>query len=147
MTILKILIYPNNKLRTKTKPVLIFNKNLKKDIKHMYDTMYYHNAIGLAAIQININKSIITIDISNNKKKKLTLINPNILYKSEYILSQEQCLSLPNYCLQIKRYNSIILSSYNKKGKKFYLHAKGLLAICIQHEIDHLNGLLIIDYI
>ncbi len=147
MSISKILVHPNKTLRHKTKPVLLFDQKLNKCIKHMFNTMYYYKAIGLAAIQININQSIITIDISNNKTHQLTLINPNILHQSGHIISKEQCLSLPNYSIKIKRYNSIILSTYNKTGRKMYLHAQGLLSICIQHEIDHLNGLLIIDYI
>ncbi len=146
MSILKILIYPNKNLRKKTKPVKNFNSNLKKNIKNMFETMYFYKGIGLAATQVNIKKSIIVIDLSINKNKKLILINPKIKEKNGITNIQESCLSIPNLQLKINRSKFIILETFNIKGKKIIIKAKGLLSICIQHEIDHLNGKLFIDY-
>ncbi len=146
MSILKILHYPNNKLRKKTKKVKKFNEKLKLIIKNMFNTMYYNKGIGLASTQVNINKSIIVINLTPIINKKLILINPILIKHKNYIKTKESCLSIPNYTISIKRYKEIIVKSHNQKGKIFYLKANKLLSICIQHEIDHLNGKLIIDY-
>ncbi len=147
MSILKVLIYPNKNLRKKAKLVKNFNKKLKINIFNMFETMYHYNGIGLASTQVNINKSIIVIDLNNkNKKKKLILINPKIIKKKGKIKSKEGCLSIPNYFLSIKRYKYINVEYLNINGKKNKLFSKNLLSICIQHEIDHINGKLFIDY-
>ncbi len=147
MSILKILIYPHKNLRKKTKSVKNFDFNLKKNIKNMFETMNYNKGIGLAAIQVNIHKSIIVIDKSINRNKKLILINPKIIKKKGTLKLTESCLSIPNFHLKINRFKYIIIETLNTKGKKLFLNAQGLLSICIQHEIDHLNGKLFIDYI
>ncbi len=144
MSILKIIKYPNNILRKKTKKVKIFDNNIKNIIYNMFDTIKYYKGIGLASNQVNIKKSIITININYIK---IILINPKIIYKKNKIKTKEGCLSIPNKIFKTKRYNKIILSSYNLKGKKITYKYKGLISICIQHEIDHLNGKLIIDYL
>ncbi len=144
--IIKIVTYPNKKLRKKSKKVKIFDNKLKKIISNMFKTMYHFNGIGLAAIQININKSIITID-TKKKKSKLILINPKIIKYKGYIETQEGCLSIPNFFYNIKRYNYIYIKAKNIEGKKIKIKTKGLLSVCIQHEIDHTKGKLFIDYI
>ncbi len=143
MSILKLIFHPNKILRKKTNKVKIFNYKLKKNINDMFDTMYYYNGIGLASNQVNINKSIIVINL--NKKKKTILINPKIIKKKFKIKTNETCLSLPNKIFITKRYNEIHIKTYNLYGKKLKLKFKNLMSICIQHEIDHLNGKLIID--
>ncbi len=144
MSISKIIIYPNKKLRKKSEKIKIFDYKLKNIIKNMFDTMYHFNGIGLAAIQININKSIIIVDF---KKKKKILINPKIIKKSGSIITQEGCLSIPNFFYYIKRHNKIYVKAKNIKGKIIKFKSKGLLSVCIQHEIDHTKGKLFIDYI
>ncbi len=147
MSILKILIYPNKKLRQKTKKVIKFDKNLKNIVSNMFETMYFYKGIGLAAIQTNINKSIIVINITKKKNEGLLLINPQIIQKEGTIETQEGCLSIPNFFYYIKRFNFLYLIARNINGKKITLKTKGLLSVCIQHEIDHIKGKLFIDYI
>ncbi len=147
MSIFKILTYPNKILRKKSKKIKLYNKKLKKNIKNMFNTMYKYNGIGLSAIQVNIKKSIIIIDILKKKNSKLILINPKIIIKKKKIISKEGCLSIPNKYIKIKRYKYLYIKAYTLKGKKIFFHTKNLLSICIQHEIDHINGKLIIDYI
>ncbi len=147
MSILKIITYPNKILRKKSKKVTIFDNELKKNISDMFDTMYNSNGIGLAAIQVNINKSIIIIDILKKKSSKLILINPKIIKKKNNIFSKESCLSIKNFSSYIKRYKKITIKAYNINGKKIKFKCKNILSICIQHEIDHTKGILFIDHI
>ncbi len=148
MSILKILKYPNEILRKKSKSIKIYNNSeLKKNIKNMFDTMYHNNGIGLSGIQVNIKKKIIVIDILKKKNSKLIFINPKIIKKKKIIKIQEGCLSIPNKYIYTKRYKYIYIEFYNIKGKKITIFLKNLLSICIQHEIDHTKGKLIIDYL
>ncbi len=140
MSILKIITYPNKILNKKTQKIKKFNKKLIKYIKNMFDTMNYYNGIGLASNQVNINKSLIVINLNKNK---LILINPKIIKKKKIIETRESCLSIPNKIYTKKRYNLIKIITNNIQGKKFKLQFKGLISICIQHEIDHLKGKLI----
>ncbi len=146
MSNFRIITYPNPKLRQKSKKVKKFNNKLKNIIKYMFKTMYYFNGIGLAAIQININKSIIIID-TKKKKQKIVLINPKIIKKTGSIETQEGCLSIPNFFYFIKRYNKLHIQAKNIHGNTITLKSKGLLSVCIQHEIDHTKGILFVDYI
>ncbi len=143
MSILKLIIHPNKILRKKTKKIKYFNNKINIYIKNMFDTMNYYNGIGLASNQVNINKSLIVIKIN---KKKLILINPKIIKKKQKINYKESCLSIPNKIYITKRYNIIKIKTNDKKGKLLKLNFKGLLSICVQHEIDHLRGKLIIDF-
>ncbi|MFI4847316.1 MAG: peptide deformylase [Candidatus Makana argininalis] len=146
MTILKILHYPDIRLRKIANVVNIVNDNIRNIIDNMLKTMYHFNGIGLAATQVNINKRIIVIDIIKTNKTKLILINPEIIKTKGIINSHEKCLSIPNVSGVIKRYKKIKLRAKNYQGKYFELYACNLLSICIQHEIDHLIGKLFIDY-
>ncbi|BBA84666.1 peptide deformylase [endosymbiont of Euscepes postfasciatus] len=146
MSILSILIYPDENLRKKAE--LVSDKENLNEInifvKNMFDTMYYYNGIGLSATQVNIHKQIITIDIDNNK---IVLINPIIKNKKGYVSFCEGCLSIPNFFLNIIRYKNIEIEYLDIDLKKKKLKASNILSSCIQHEIDHLYGILIIDHL
>ncbi len=146
----KILIEPDPILRKKCEPLEKVDDNIKKLMKDMLATMYEAPGIGLAAIQIGILKRLVVIDVSKDKEKKnpLFLINPIILKKSkETSIYEEGCLSLPGQFAEIERPAECLLSYIDLNGKKKELKANGLLATCIQHEVDHLDGILFIDYL
>lgn len=146
MSILKILKYPDPRLKIIAKSINKFNNSIKKIIKNMKDTMYNSSGIGLAATQVNIHKKIIIIDIFKKKKKLLIFINPNIIWKSKKkIFNKEGCLSFPGIYKKILRFNKIKIKFQNIKGKNFKFKINGILSFCIQHEIDHLNGKLFIN--
>ncbi|WP_343183467.1 peptide deformylase [Buchnera aphidicola] len=148
MSILKIIQYPNKILRKISKPVKKFNKNIKEITEKMFETMYKKNGMGLAAIQINIKQQIIVIDKLYPLKKSIVLINPKIIKKSGKIYIKEGCLSIPKYeYVTNSRYKEIVVEAYNLVGKKFIIQANSILSVCIQHEIDHLKGILFIDYL
>ena len=146
----KILIEPDPILRKKCEPLEKVDSDVRKLMKDMLETMYDAPGIGLAAVQIGILKRLIVIDISKDEKKKnpLFLINPVILKSSKKTSTYEEgCLSLPGQFAEIERPAECHLNYIDYNGKKKKLKADGLLATCIQHEIDHLNGVLFIDYL
>ncbi|MCV2518590.1 MAG: peptide deformylase [Candidatus Lightella neohaematopini] len=145
MSILKILYYPDRKLKQKANLVSDIDHDINKIISDMLETMYFAKGIGLAATQVNINKCIIVIDISKKHNQQLILINPKIIKRIGKIVMEEGCLSIPNISAPVIRSEKIILQSLDCYGKLFELQAESLLSVCIQHEIDHLNGLLFID--
>ena len=150
MTVLKIITIPDSRLKNKSLDVCKYDKELKQKIKDLYDTLYNsENGIGLAAPQVGIFERIVVIDLKeDNKPKPLTLINPKILNKSkEKFINQEGCLSIPGYYADVERSMEIKYQWFNESGKKQTSIAQGLLSICIQHEVDHLNGVLFIDYL
>ena len=147
MTILEILYYPNNLLRQKGVNIEIFDESLEIIIKNMLETMYSAKGIGLAAIQVNIIKNIIVIDISEKRNEPVVLINPVITRKEEKIEFEEGCLSVPGFYEKVNRFNVIEYEAKDLQGKKYNAKAEGLFAVCIQHEIDHLNGRLFVDYL
>ena len=150
MAIKKILIEPDPLLRKKSEPLESVNEETRKLMDDMLETMYKAPGIGLAAIQIGILKKIIVIDVSKDKDKKkpLFLINPEIVFKSDKTsIYEEGCLSLPGQFAEIERPAECQLKYIDYDGKQNELKADGLLATCIQHEIDHLNGILFIDYL
>ena len=150
MTLLKIITIPDSRLKTKSNKIHNFDSELKRDIKNMYETLYEsENGIGLAAPQVGLLKRLIVIDLKeDNKSNPLTLINPKILNKSdEKFINQEGCLSIPGYYADIERSQKIEYQYYDEKGTRRKTTAEGLLSICIQHEIDHLDGILFIDYL
>ncbi|WP_343182453.1 peptide deformylase [Buchnera aphidicola] len=146
MTLLKILKYPNKKLTRNTKKVKQINKKIHKIIHNMFETMYHHNGIGLAAPQVDIHLKIIVIDIMQQPSQPIALLNPKIIYRYENITTEEECLSLPGIKKKITRFNKIKINALNYYGKPIVITAENLLSICIQHEMDHLNGKLLIDY-
>ena len=150
MTTRKILIEPDPILRKKCLPLETVNDDTRKLMKDMLETMYKAPGIGLAAIQIGILKRVVVIDISKEEKKKspLFLVNPEITYRSEKTsVYEEGCLSLPGQYAEIERPAECRLKYIDYDGKPKDLKAEGLLATCIQHEVDHLNGILFIDYL
>ena len=150
MTIKNILIEPDSILRKKCEAVGSVNSEVQKLMDDMLETMYSAPGIGLAAIQVGILKRIVVIDISKEKEKKnpLFLINPEIISKSENSsVYEEGCLSLPGQFAEIERPAECHVSYVDYDGKNQELKASGLLATCVQHEIDHLNGVLFIDYL
>lgn len=147
MALLEILRYPDKRLRTKAAPVETVNNDTRNIVDNMLETMYDAPGIGLAATQVDIHQQIIVIDISEDKDDPLCLINPNILHKEGTEESEEGCLSVPEYYASIKRAEAIKVSALDREGKEFELEVDGLLAVCIQHELDHLNGKVFVDYL
>ena len=150
MTVRKILIEPNKLLRQVSKPVEKVGNQERKLMDDMLETMYEAPGIGLAAIQIGEPKRIIVMDISRdeNKKEPLYLVNPVIKNKNlEKAIYEEGCLSVPDQFAEIERPNTCDIEYLDYEGKKQILKAEGLLAVCIQHEMDHLEGVLFIDYL
>ena len=145
--ILPILEYPDKRLRTVAKPVKKINDAVNKLIKDMFDTMYNAPGIGLAATQVNSHQRIIVIDVSENQNDPISLINPEIIDKSGEIESEEGCLSVPSYYENVKRANNIKVKSIDQNGDTVQTNVSGMLAICIQHEIDHLDGILFVDHL
>ena len=150
MAIKKILIEPNKLLRQISQPVNKVNKEIQSVMDDMLETMYSANGIGLAAIQIGIPKNLIVIDLLTKEKKKdpIYFINPKIVKQSSKMSKYDEgCLSLPSLFAEIQRPSECDVEYLDYEGKKKILKATGLLATCIQHEIDHLKGILFIDYL
>jgi len=150
MAIKTIITEPNKILRQKSKPVKTVSDDEKKIMDDMLDTMYHAKGIGLAAIQIGVPKRIIVVDISKNEEKKnpMYFVNPIIKNKnSEYSTYEEGCLSVPNYFAEVNRPKECEVEYLDYNGHKKFLKARGLLSTCIQHEMDHLEGILFIDYL
>ena len=145
--ILDILKYPNKKLRTVAKEVEAVSGDIKQLVKDMFETMYAAPGIGLAATQVNFHQRIIVIDVSDDCDQPLCLINPEIIEKSGEIEYEEGCLSVPNYYENVKRANEIKVRALNEKGVSFEIEANEMLAVCIQHEMDHLMGILFVDHL
>ena len=147
MTILNILKYPDERLYKVAREVKVVNKEIKTLISNMAETMYEAPGIGLAATQVDFHQRIIIIDISEDKNNLLVLINPILLESKGEEINQEGCLSVPEVFEKVKRADWIKISAIDINGKKFELEADGLLAVCIQHEMDHLEGKVFVDYL
>ena len=150
MSVKKIIIEPDPILRKKSQPLEYVNKEIQKFLKDMLSIMYAAPGIGLAAVQVGVLKRLIVIDLSKDGEKKnpLFLINPEITYKSnETSIYEEGCLSLPGHFAEVERPAECHLNYIDYNGNKKNLKANGLLATCVQHEVDHLDGILFIDYL
>lgn len=147
MSVLTILEFPDPRLRTKAKPVEQFDAKLATLIDNMFETMYQSQGIGLAATQVNVHKRLMVVDVSEQQNDPMVFINPEITPLEEEIESQEGCLSVPGFNDSVMRPAEIKVNAFDKTGQPFELQASGLLAICIQHENDHLNGKLFVDYL
>ena len=145
--ILNILKYPDKRLRTIAKPVVRVDETIKQQVKDMFETMYEATGIGLAATQVNFHQRIIVIDISDQYNEPICLINPEIIEESGEIQCEEGCLSVPDYYEIVVRANDIKVKALNQNGESFELEASEMLSVCIQHEIDHLNGILFVDHL
>ena len=147
MTTLNILKYPDPRLRTVAKPVIEVTDDTRRLIDDMFETMYAAPGIGLAATQIDVHQRIIVIDISAEKNEPLVLINPDITEKNGVEVCEEGCLSVPGIYEKVERAESIKLRALDRNGETFEMNTDGLLAVCIQHEIDHLLGKVFVDYL
>ena len=147
MAILNILVYPDPRLRTVAKPVKNVDKSTKKLVSDMLETMYEADGIGLAATQVDVHQQVIVMDISDSRDQPLVLINPTIINSNGEQSYDEGCLSVPEYYASVSRAEEIKLTALDAEGEIFELEAKGLLAICIQHEMDHLLGKVFVDYL
>lgn len=147
MAILEILNYPDARLYTVAKPVFQVDTKIQRLIDDMAETMYDAPGIGLAATQVNVHQQIIVIDISESKNKLQVLINPNIKTKAGSQEYEEGCLSVPDVYESITRAESIVVEALDRNGKPFVLEADGLMAVCIQHEMDHLLGKVFVQYL
>lgn len=148
MALLDILHFPDPRLRNKAKPVAEVDDDIRQLVDDMLDTMYDAPGIGLAAIQVNVGKRVIVIDISEAHDDALVLINPEILeHGSGKIDFEEGCLSVPGFFETVSRSDHIRVKALDRDGKSFEMQADDLLAVCIQHEIDHLDGKLFVDYL
>ena len=145
--ILNVLKYPDKRLRTIAKPVVSVDETIKQQVKDMFETMYEAPGIGLAATQVNFHKRIIVIDISDQCNEPICLINPEIIEKSGEIEWEEGCLSVPDYYENVIRANDVKVQALNQHGETFELEASEMLSVCIQHEIDHLDGILFVDHL
>ena len=147
MTVRKILTEPNPFLRQKSKSVDSVDGSTRELMDDMLETMYKAPGIGLAASQVNIHKRVIVIDISETRDEPLVLINPELSVSGEEVETDEGCLSVPGYYEPVVRKERAAVKAIDENGVPFELNATGLLAICIQHENDHLNGKLFVDYL
>ncbi|ASJ71463.1 peptide deformylase [Granulosicoccus antarcticus] len=147
MSLLDILYYPDAQLRRTAARIANVDGDLVKLIDHMFETMYDAPGIGLAATQVNVHRRVMVIDVSEENDSPLTFINPEILLAEGKGEMQEGCLSIPGVYETVKRPAEIKVAAIDREGNPFEIEADGLLAVCIQHEIDHLNGKLFVDYI
>ena len=148
MALLEILEYPDPRLRTKAAPVAEVDERIRAIVDDMFDTMYAAPGIGLAATQVNVHERIITIDVSEDKSEPLVFINPEVtVLEGEPETMQEGCLSVPGFYEDVTRIEHCLVKAIDRNGNPFELECRGLLAVCIQHEIDHLEGKLMVDYI
>jgi peptide deformylase len=148
MAVLKILIFPDQRLRTVAKEVLVIDDEIKALVSNLLETMYEGNGIGLSATQVNIHKRILVVDVTDEKDSPLVLINPKIkvLNKEEKIYS-EGCLSVPGFFEEVSRPSEINITALNIEGERFTIMATDLLAVAVQHEMDHLDGKIFVDFL
>jgi peptide deformylase len=147
MALLQILEFPDPRLRTRAQPVTQVDAALRTLIDDMFETMYAAPGIGLAATQVNVAKRVLVIDLSEKRDQPLALINPEVLERSGVEETEEGCLSVPGYFDKVTRAEKIRVRALDRDGKQIEFAADGLLAVCIQHEIDHLDGKLFVDYL
>ncbi|MFQ3243772.1 MAG: peptide deformylase [Arenicella sp.] len=147
MAILEILVYPDQRLRTVAKPVDVVDDSIRQLVKDMTETMYDANGIGLAATQVDVHKQVIVMDLSEERNQPRVLINPTIIEQEGEQEYDEGCLSVPEYYAPVKRAESINITALDEQGEIYQLEAEGLLAVCIQHEMDHLAGKVFVDYL
>ena len=147
MALLHILHFPDPRLRNVAAPVEEITNEIKQLVDDMFDTMYAAPGIGLAATQVNVHQRIIVVDVSETHNEPICLINPELVELTGTEQMEEGCLSVPGVFELVERADSIKVSAWDRDGKPFTLEADGLLAVCIQHEIDHLDGKLFVDYL
>ncbi len=147
MAKLPILEFPDPRLRTVAKPVETVDDGLRRLVDDMFETMYAAPGIGLAATQVDVHQRLLVLDVSEDQSRPMVFINPEILEAEGHQVYQEGCLSVPGIYADVKRANKIRVRALDRDGKSFELEADGLLAVCIQHEMDHLAGKVFVDYL
>jgi peptide deformylase len=147
MALLQILEFPDPRLRNRAQPVTHVDAALRTLIDDMFETMYAAPGIGLAATQVNVAKRVLVLDLSEKRDQPLALINPEVLERAGVEETEEGCLSVPGYFDKVTRAEKIRVRALDRDGKQLEFVAEGLLAVCIQHEIDHLDGKLFVDYL
>ncbi|MEL4879899.1 peptide deformylase [Shewanella algae] len=147
MTMLKVLRFPDERLRTIAQPVTEFDSALQTQIDNMFETMYKEKGIGLAATQVDFHKQLIVMDLQDDVERPKVFINPQIISASGDFCNEEGCLSVPGIYAKVDRAEFITVTALDRDGNEFTLEADGLFAICIQHEMDHLKGKLFVDYL
>lgn len=145
MTILDIITYPDPRLKQVAEPITTFDSALHAFLDDMKDTMYHAEGVGLAATQVAVMTRVVVIDVSNERDRPLELINPEIISSHGKIPSKEGCLSIPDFRETIVRAEKIKVRAHDRFGAPFEFEAEELLSFCVQHEIDHLNGVLFVD--
>jgi len=147
LSILTILEFPDERLRKIAAPVKTVDDKIQKLVDDMLETMYQEHGVGLAATLVNVHQRVIVIDVSENKDQPLCLINPEIIERYGIKENEEGCLSVPGFFEKVKRVERIKVKALNRQGRPFEFEATELLAVCVQHEMDHLEGKLFVDYI
>ena len=147
MAILEVLRFPDERLRTVASPIKAVDKEISALVDDMFETMRAENGIGLAATQVNVHKQLVVMDVSEEQNQPKVFINPEITHMEGKTISEEGCLSVPNNYAKVERAEKITVTALDKSGEPFSLDADGLMAICIQHELDHLKGKLFVDYL
>ena len=148
MALLKILIFPDQRLRTVAKEVLDINEEVKTLSNDLLETMYDGNGIGLSATQVNIHKRILVVDVSEEKDSPMIFINPTVeVLGQEEKIYGEGCLSVPGFFEDVSRPDKIKITALNLDGEEFSIEAEGLLAVAVQHEMDHLDGKIFVDFL
>lgn len=147
MAILSILHYPDERLHTVAKPVAVVDERIRKLVDDMAETMYAAPGIGLAATQVNVHEQVLVMDISEDKSRLMTFINPRIVASSGTQDYEEGCLSVPGVYETVRRAEKVTVEALGRDGLPFTLEAEGLMAVCIQHEMDHLKGKVFVEYL
>ncbi|WP_267225458.1 peptide deformylase [Dyella silvae] len=147
MSVLTILEFPDPRLRTKAEPVRVFDAELKQFVADMFETMYAANGVGLAATQVNVHQQVLVADMSDERNQPLVLINAQILEKDGAQVYQEGCLSFPGIYADVARALKVKVKAHDVDGNEVVMDFEGPLAVCIQHEMDHLAGKVFVDYL
>jgi peptide deformylase len=147
MAILDVLRFPDERLRTIASEITDVSDDIRQLIDNMFETMYDEQGVGLAATQVNNHVRLFVVDVTDDKSEQLVFINPEITKKDGLVINEEGCLSVPTCYAKVERAESIEVKALDRNGIPFTMEAEGLKAICIQHELDHLNGKLFVDYL
>jgi peptide deformylase len=147
MALLPILHFPDPRLHTRAKPIMVVDADIRKLAADMAETMYAAPGIGLAATQVDVHQRLLVLDISEDKSQLQVFINPEIISRSGECEGEEGCLSVPGIYEMVKRSERVQVRALDLEGKRFEVDAEGLLAVCLQHEIDHLDGKVFVEYL
>lgn len=147
MALLEVLRFPDERLRTVAKPVEVVDARIQQLVDDMFETMLEENGVGLAATQVDVHLRLVVMDVSEEGDQPLVFINPEIIETEGTIISEEGCLSVPGNYAKVERAAKVKVKALNREGEEFEIEGDGLLAKCVQHELDHLEGKLFVDYL